>query len=295
MAIPSRSLSSFGEPIERRQFGCHPDLISVLGLGGYHLGKTTTAAAAIRIAHEAIDAGINFFDNAAEYHDGESERRMGRALSGRRGSVFLMTTVFSPSRDADGAMRQLEQSLRRLQTDYLDLWHFHECMFDGESPRQRAQDAIVEALDQAKAQGKVRYVGFTSHKPSEIHVRMLSFGYPFDACQLPLSAFDAPFRSFQACVLPDLIRRKIAVIGNKSSTGLGFEGQAAEDGLRYAMSLPVCTIVSGIDCLRTLRQNVRVAQRFEPMLAAERQNYEESLVAQMARRPLLALQRDGRA
>jgi aryl-alcohol dehydrogenase-like predicted oxidoreductase len=252
-----------------------------MGLGGYHLGKTRTMAEAVRIVHEAIDAGINFLDNAWEYHDGESERRMGRALTGRRDAVFLMTKVCTHGRDARVAMRQLEESLRRLRTDYLDLWQIHECAYYNDPERHFTKGGVVEALARAKEQGKVRYVGFTGHKHPEIHLRMLSFGFRFDACQLPLNGFDASFSSFQMRVLPELARQKIAAIGMKSLGGDGrvikHKAAKVEDALRYAMSLPVCTTVSGIDSLRVLRQNVRIARGFSPMSARERSRYEHRL------------------
>ena len=267
--------------IHRRQFGRHPDLVSMIGLGGYHLGKAKTVAEAVRIVHEAIDAGVNFLDNAWEYHDGESERRMGRAIADRRGSVFLMTKVCTHGRDAKVAMRQLNESLRRLRTDYLDLWQIHECVYDNDPDRHYARGGVVEALERAKSQGKVRYVGFTGHKNPEIHMRMLSFGFPYDACQLPLNGFDAEFRSFQSRVLPELQRQNIAAIGMKS---LGGDGRVVKkrtarvtDALRYAMSLPVCTTVSGIDSLKVLRQNLRIARHFTPMSARERLAYERRL------------------
>ena len=199
--------------------------MSILGLGGYHIGKVRTTAAAVRLVHEAIDAGITFLDNAWEYHDGVSEERMGKAIADRRGSVFLMTKVCTHGRGANVAMRQLEESLRRLRTDYLDLWQIHECVYENDPDRHFAPGGAVEALERAKAQGKVRYVGFTGHKSPEIHLRMLSFGFPFDACQLPLNGFDAGFRSFQARVLPELARQRIAAIGMKS---LGGDGRAIE-------------------------------------------------------------------
>jgi uncharacterized protein len=267
--------------IGQRTFGRYPDLVSVIGLGGYHLGKAKTVAEAVRIVHEAIDAGVNFLDNAWEYHDGESERRMGRAIADRRDSVFLMTKVCTHGRDAKVAMRQLDESLRRLRTDYLDLWQIHECVYFNDPERHYAKGGVVEALQRAKAQGKVRYVGFTGHKDPEIHLRMLAFGFPYDACQLPLNGFDAEFRSFQTRVLPELQRQKIAAIGMKSLGGDGrvIKKKAARvaDALRYAMSLPVCTTVSGIDSLKVLRQNLRIARGFTPMSAAERQTYEQSL------------------
>ena len=270
-------------PIERRPFGRHPDPVSILGLGGYHLGKANTLKESVRIVHEAIDAGINFLDNAWEYHEGESERRMGRAIAGRRDTVFLMTKVCTHGRGARVAMRQLEDSLKRLRTDYLDLWQIHECVYDNDPERHFARGGVVEALERARSQGKVRYVGFTGHKDPAIHLRMLSYGFPFDACQLPLNGFDARFRSFQTHVLPELARQRIATIGMKS---LGGDGRAVKrravrvgDALRYAMSLPVCTTVSGIDSLEVLRQNLRIARRFIPMSPRERTAYERQAAA----------------
>jgi predicted aldo/keto reductase-like oxidoreductase len=278
--------SSSYESIPRRPFGRHPDLVSIIGLGGYHLGKPKTIAEAVRIVHEAIDAGVNFHDNAWEYHDGESEVRMGRAIADRRDSVFLMTKVCTHGRDARVAMRQLEESLRRLKTDYLDLWQIHECVYHNDPERHFAPGGVVGALERAKEQGKVRYVGFTGHKDPEIHLRMLSLDFPFDACQLPLNGFDATFRSFQARVLPELARRKVAAIGMKSLGGDGraIRKKAADVGaaLRYAMSLPACTIVSGIDSLRVLRQNLRIARGFTPMSARERAAHERTLAEQAA-------------
>jgi predicted aldo/keto reductase-like oxidoreductase len=279
--VVKMSPSSKREPIDRRPFGRHRDQVSIIGLGGYHLGKAKTIAEAVRIVHEALDAGVNFLDNAWEYHDGESERRMGRAIADRRDSVFLMTKVCTHGRDATVAMRQLDESLRRLRTDHLDLWQIHECVYFNDPERHFAKGGVIDALELAKAQGKVRYVGFTGHKDPEIHLRMMSFKFPFDACQLPLNGFDANFRSFQTRVLPELARQKIAAIGMKS---LGGDGRVikkkvarVDDAMRYAMSLPVCTTVSGIDSLKVLRQNLKIARDFSPMTARERQVYEQSL------------------
>jgi aryl-alcohol dehydrogenase-like predicted oxidoreductase len=276
-----RSRTAQSQPIPRRAFGRHEDRISILGLGGYHLGKVPTIAEAVRIVHEAVDAGVNFLDNAWEYHEGDSERRMGRAIADRRSSVFLMTKVCTHGRDRRVAMRQLEESLRRLKTDYLDLWQVHECAYDNDPERHFARGGVIEALEQAKSEGKVRYVGFTGHKSPDIHLRMLSYGFPFDSCQLPLNGFDASFRSFQARVLPELARQGIAPIGMKS---LGGDGRAikkkaakVEEALRYAMSLGVCTTVSGVDSLRVLRQNLRIARAFTPMTVRQRKAYEHSL------------------
>src|SRR5262249_7490061 len=158
--------------------------------GGYHLGQIASVRESLRIVRAAVDEGITFMDNAWEYNEHESERRMGRALAGRRDRVFLMTKVCTHGRDARVAMRQLQESLRRLRADYLDLWQVHECVYHSDPDRHFAKGGVIEALDRAKRDGKVRFVGFTGHKDPEIHLRMLSFGYPFDACQLPLNVFD---------------------------------------------------------------------------------------------------------
>ena len=259
--------------IPLRSFGSTGVHVPAIGLGGYHLGLIKNRREAVRLTQAAIDAGITFLDNAWEYHDGESERRMGDALVGRRGRVFLMTKVCTHGRDGRVAMRQLEESLRRLRTDYLDLWQIHECVYDSDPDLHFARGGVVEALDRARQQGKVRFVGFTGHKSPSVHLAMLARGYPFDSCQLPLNAFDGTFRSFEREVLPVLARRGIAAIGMKSLGGTGEPAKrraiAAIDALRYAMSLPVATTVSGIDSERILRQNLRVARGFRPFTPAQ--------------------------
>ena len=252
-----------------RPFGRHADqTVSALALGGYHLGSLKSGREAIRIIHAAIDGGITFLDNAWEYHEHESEIRMGKAIADRRERVFLMTKVCTHGRDAKVAMRQLDESLRRLKTDHLDLWQVHECAYYNDPDRHFARGGVIEALDRAKKAGKVRFVGFTGHKDPEIHLRMLSFGYPFDSCQLPLNVFDASFRSFEQRVLPELLRQRIAPLGMKSLCGSGEMVKkkvvTAEEALRYAMSLPVTTTVSGIDSMRVLKQNLAVASNFKP-------------------------------
>jgi aryl-alcohol dehydrogenase-like predicted oxidoreductase len=172
-------------------------------------------------------------------------------------------------------MRQLEQSLRRLKTDYLDLWQIHECVYDNDPERHFMRGGVVEALGAAQRQSKVRFVGFTGHKDPRIHLAMLARDYPFDTCQLPLNCFDGCFagRSFERDVLPELARRGIVAIGMKSLGGEGRQVKqkviTAQEGLRYAMSLPVATTVSGIDSMKVLRQNLKVAQGFKSM--SERQ------------------------
>jgi uncharacterized protein len=270
---PKGAAAATPAEIPLRALGKTGEYVSAIGLGGYHLGLVGTEREAIRIVHEAIDAGVTFMDNAWEYHEGKSEERMGKALVGRRDHVFLMTKVCTHGRDAKVAMRQLEQSLRRLKVEYLDLWQVHELAYANDPERHFAAGGVIEALDRARAQGKVRFVGFTGHKDPAIHLRMLSFDYPFDTCQMPLNCCDATFRSFEQQVLPELQRRGIAPIGMKS---LGGEGDmvkkkavSPQDALRYAMSLPVATTVSGIDSRRVLRQNLAVARGFLPMTSAE--------------------------
>ena len=255
--------------IPLRPLGATGEMVSALGLGGHHIGLMKNQREAIRLIHAAIDAGITFMDNAWEYHDGRSEVVMGKAIRDRRERVFLMTKVCTHGRGKREAMRQLEQSLRRLHTDHLDLWQVHECVYDNDPDLHFARGGVIEALDQARRQGKVRFVGFTGHKHPDIHLAMLKQDYIFDTCQLPLNCFDGSFRSFEEQVLPVLVRRGIAAIGMKSLSGDGRQVKekvvTAEEALRYAMSLPVATTVSGIDSMKVLRQNLRVAQGFRPM------------------------------
>ncbi len=257
--------------------------VAALGFGGYHLGLIKDDQEAVRLQHAALDAGITFLDNAWEYHDGRSETLMGQAIKDRRGEVFLMSKVCTHGRDRHEALRQLEDSLRRLQTDYLDLWQVHELAYDNDPEMHFAAGGVIEALEQAKRAGKVRFIGFTGHKSPEIHLKMLAYQYPFDTCQMPLNCFDATFRSFEQRVLPELARQGIAAIGMKSMGGVGDMVKAgavtAHEALRYAMSLPVATVVSGIPSERTLQQNLEVARGFVPMSGEEMQALRERCTA----------------
>jgi aryl-alcohol dehydrogenase-like predicted oxidoreductase len=269
--------------IPRRPFGRHSEMVSALGLGGFHIGKMSTESEAIRLIHEAIDAGITFLDNAWEYNEGKSETRMGKAIKDRRDRVFLMTKVCTHGRDAKTAMRQLEQSLKRLQTDHLDLWQIHECAYYNDPARHFAKGGVVEALEMARKQGKVRFVGFTGHKDPEIHLEMLSYKFPFDSCQMPLNGFDATFKSFEQLVLPEVNKQGIAALGMKSfGAGEAVKHKAVTPGeaLRYAMSLPVTVTISGMDSLRVLRQNVKIASGFQPMTQREMKAYRARLADQ---------------
>jgi predicted aldo/keto reductase-like oxidoreductase len=268
-------MSSSTFEVPTRPFGRTGIQVSILALGGWHIGLPKTERESTRLVHAAVDGGITFMDNAWDYNAGLSETRMGKALAGRRDKVFLMTKACTHGRDARTAMRQLEDSLRRLKTDYLDLWQIHEVIFDDEPAKYFARGGAVEALDRARRQGKVRFVGFTGHKDPDLHLQMLAHDYPWDSCQLPLNCFDASFRSFEQRVLPELNRRGIATIGMKSLGGDGRPVKAkvvtAEEAIRYTLSLPIATLVSGIDTMQVLRQNLAIAQDFRPMTERQRQ------------------------
>jgi aryl-alcohol dehydrogenase-like predicted oxidoreductase len=245
--------------------------VSAIGFGGYHLGQMKDESEAIRLLHAAIDAGITFLDNAWEYNEHVSEERMGKALAdgNRRDRVFLMTKVCTHGRGYDVAMQQLEESLRRLRTDHLDLWQVHECVYDDDPARHYAKGGVIEAIDKAKRDGKVRFVGFTGHKHPAIHREMIERGYRFDTLQCPLNVLDPNYRSFEKNLLPLARERGIKVIGMKAfSEGRMLEagGVDPDDALRYAMSLPgVLTTVTGIDSQAVLDHHVRIADDFEPL------------------------------
>lgn len=243
--------------------------VSCLAVGGYHLGAAKDLNEAKQIVNGALDAGINFFDNAWEYHDGKSEEWLGAALEGKRKETFVMTKVCTHGRDKKTAMTQLEESLRRLKTDYLDLWQIHEVIYDNDPDRIFGPNGAAEALREAKQSGKVRFVGFTGHKDPSIHLKVLSHDFPFDTVQMPLNCLDASFRSFTERVLPEVNRRGMAALGMKSLGGSGemITGGAVmvREALRYAMSLPVAATISGMESSAVLQQNLEIARGFEPM------------------------------
>ncbi len=260
-------------PIPLRDFGRSGDRISILGFGGHHLGEAPDEKTAVEIIHQAVDGGITFYDNCWEYRRGKTELWMGAGLKGHRDKVFLMTKTCPHGRDASLALEMLEESLRRLQTDHLDLWQVHGMAFDNDPDLFIRKNGAAEALEKAKKDGKVRYVGFTGHHNPKVHLGMLQTGFPFDAVQMPLNAFDASFRSFEQHVLPELNKRGIAALGMKPLNGHGEAIQngvvTAEEALRYAMSLPVTTTITGIDSLEILHQNLKIAQSFKPLSPAE--------------------------
>jgi uncharacterized protein len=266
--------------IPLRQFGRHQDVkISAVGFGGHHLGDAPDERTAIRLVRQAVDGGITFFDNCWEYHRGKTEDWMGAGLAGVRERVFLMTKVCTHGRDKALALRMLEESLNRLQTDHLDLWQVHGVCFDNDPDLFIRKNGAAEALQQAKKEGKVRFVGFTGHKDPSIHLKMLATGFPFDSVQMPLNAFDSQFHSFEQQVLPELNRRGIAALGMKPICGHGEPVQkgvlTGEEALRYAMSLPVTTTITGIDKAEALQQALKVAQGFKPMQLTEMQALRE--------------------
>ncbi|MCX7712174.1 MAG: aldo/keto reductase [Chthoniobacterales bacterium] len=278
------------KPVPRRQFGRHADMLSVVGIGGLTLGGAESREEARRIAHRAIEAGINFFENAWDYRSGEAEEWMGYALSGNRDKVFLMTKVCThskpfPEGGKEGAMRMLEDSLRRLRTDFLDLWMIHQIENDFEVERAYSPGGVLEALELAKKQGKVRYVGFTGHTNPQSHLKMLEGGFPFDATLMPVSALGAlSSRQFERLLMPELGRRKVAVLGMK---GFGGSKRAhlhglvnAEKVLRYSLSYPeVCCHVIGIDKMEYLEKAI-AASYLEPMTPTEREAFQVAVAAQ---------------
>jgi len=282
----SGTAASSNQPVPKRDLGKTGAQVSVLGIGGYHLGSTKDQQEATELVGRALDAGINFFDNCWDYHDGLSEERMGTALRGKRDQAFLMTKVCTHGRGKDVAMQMLEQSLRRLQTDHLDLWQIHEVIYYNDPDLIFALGGAAEALLAAKQQGKVRFVGFTGHKDPAIHLRMLAQNFPFDTVQMPLNAFDASFRSFETSVVPEANKRGIGVLGMKSLGGSGemvTNGAiTAQEGLRYAMSLPVATTISGMESLGVLEQNLEVARGFQRMSEAEMQALRDRVKAYAA-------------
>jgi aryl-alcohol dehydrogenase-like predicted oxidoreductase len=276
-------LAAQGQPgaeVPKRPLG-HTGLeVSAMGIGGYHLGSANSDAEATQIVDQALDAGVNFFDNAWEYHDGLSEERLGRALKGKRDRAVVMSKVCTHGRDKTVAMRQLEESLTRLQTDHLDIWQIHEVIYENDPDLIFAPNGAAEALLQARQQGKVRFIGFTGHKDPSIHLKMLSHDFPFDTVQMPLNCLDATFRSFETKVLSEVNRRGMAALGMKS---LGGSGELVREGavivtmgLRYAMSLPVAVTISGIESLEVLHQNLKVACNFHPLSAAEMQTIRDA-------------------
>jgi predicted aldo/keto reductase-like oxidoreductase len=259
--------------IPLRPLGRTGEKVTMICLGGFHAAVSEPEEASIRLIQRAVDEGINFLDNAWDYMDGKAEDRMGKAISqgGRRDKVFLMTKCCG--RTAKDAQKSLEDSLRRLRTDHLDLWQFHEINYDNDPDWVFAPGGAIEVALKAKEQGKVRFIGFTGHKHPEIHLKMLAKPYEWATVQMPLNVLDSQYRSFQHHVLPELNRRGIAPLGMKSLGGRGNivkdAGVPVEAALRYVLSLPIASLVSGIDSEKVLDQNLKIVREFSPMSREE--------------------------
>src|SRR5436190_7589875 len=268
-----------------RTLGRTGERVSAIGLGGWHLGfERLDERLSIRIIREAIDRGITFLDNSWDYNDGASETRMGKALrDGYRPKAFLMTKI--DGRSKREAARQLEESLRRLQTDCIDLVQHHEILRYEDPHRIFDEEGANAALVEARAAGKIRYLGFTGHKDPHIHLHTLEVardhGFAFDAVQMPLNVMDAHYRSFERLVLPELVKQNIGVLGMKSlGNGIVLKSNtvSAPECMRYVLSLPTSVVIAGIDSLERLDQAFEITRTFTPMTTEER----EALLARTA-------------
>ncbi len=255
-----------------RTLGSTGEKVSVIGLGGSHIGSNgVSEQVAIRIMRTAIDRGINFMDNSWDYNQGVSEIRMGKALrNGYRDRAFLMTKI--DGRSKQEAARQLDQSLQRLQVDMIDLVQYHEVIRYEDPHRIFDHQGAHVALAEARQAGKIRYIGFTGHKDPKIHLHMLQvaadYGVAFDTVQMPLNVMDAHYRSFQKEVLPELVRRKIGVLGMKCmGNGILLQSKTVTpvECLHYALNLPVSVVITGIDSMEILDQACQAVQTFQPM------------------------------
>jgi aryl-alcohol dehydrogenase-like predicted oxidoreductase len=259
-----------------RILGSTGEKVSIVGLGGAHVGWQGTEDDSIRIVRTAIDNGINFMDNCWDYNNGQSEIRMGKALrDGYRSKVFLMTKI--DGRDRKTASKQLDESLRRLQTDHIDLLQFHEIIRMSDPVRVFAPGGAIEAVLEARKAGKARYIGFTGHKSPDVHLKMLQTafdnGFMFDAVQMPLNVMDAHYDSFEKKVLPVLSENRIGVLGMKPLGGGEFlrsDTVTAIECLHYAMSLPISVVITGCDSLAVLQQALEAVRNFSPMSEEQR-------------------------
>jgi len=257
--------------IPYRTLGRTREKVSLVGLGGYHLGKQADPQESIRIIRTGLDEGINFLDNCWDYNGGESEIRMGNALhDGYRQKAFLMSKI--DGRTTAAAASQINESLRRLQTDRIDLLQFHEVIRDTDPDRIFGQGGALQAVLEAQKAGKIRYIGFTGHKSPDIHLQMLAtaskHGFTFDAVQMPLNVMDAHYNSFEKKVLPVLLKDDIGVLGMKPMGDhfiLESKTATAVECLHYAMNLPTSVVITGCDSLPTLEQALQAARSFHPL------------------------------
>jgi len=274
-SLQNRSAGEQTNTVPTRKLGRTSEKVSIVGLGGYHIGKQQDEQESLRIIRTALDNGINFLDNCWDYNDGQSEVRMGKALrDGYRQKAFLMTKIDGQTKKA--ATQQLDESLHRLQTDHVDLVQFHEVIRDTDPARIFAEGSGMDAVMEARKQGKVRYIGFTGHKSPDIHLKMLetafAHGFTFDAVQMPLNVMDAHFDSFEKKVLPVLVKHDIGVLGMKpmgDSLILRSKTATPIECLHYAMNLPTSVVITGCDSLNILQQALDAARSFQPISSAE--------------------------
>ena len=261
-----------------RMLGSTGEKVSAMGVGGWHLGlKHVDEKLAIRIVREAVDRGINFLDNSWDYNEGESEKRMGKALrDGYRDRAFVMTKI--DGRNKKEAAKQLDESLKRLDVDYIDLVQHHEIIRFDDPHRIFHEDGANAALVEARDAGKLRYIGFTGHKDPRIHLYMLEVaaqnGFHFDTVQMPLNVMDAHYRSFEKQVVPELVKLKIGILGMKSmANGILLKSKTVTpvECLHYALSLPTSVVITGIDSLEILDQAFAAADSFRPLSDDERE------------------------
>jgi uncharacterized protein len=266
--LASTQASAAGIPT--RVLGRTGERVSILSLGGWHIGSVKDDAEAIRLMRMAIDEGMTFFDNSWDYHDGRSEELMGRAIEGRRDKVFLMTK--NCERDYAGSLRCLDDSLRRLRTDRIDLWQFHEIIYDNDPDWVFDKGGIKAAIEARKA-GKVRYIGFTGHKHPDIHLAMLNKPFEWDTAQMPVNVLDSHYRSFQKHVVPVCLQKNVGIVGMKGFGGgpgiAAKAGLSAAEAYGYALSQPVATLVVGLTSQEQLEAAIALGRGFTPMPDAE--------------------------
>jgi aryl-alcohol dehydrogenase-like predicted oxidoreductase len=268
---PDKPKETMRGEMRYRRLGRTGEEVSAIGLGGHHIGRQKDEADSIKIIHSAIEAGITFMDNSWDYHDGGSEIRMGKALrDGYRKKVFLMTKIDGRTKQA--AAKQIDESLKRLQTDVIDLLQHHEIIRLEDPDRIFASGGANEAVVEAQKAGKVRFIGFTGHKDPLVHLRMLEVAakhhFHFDTAQMPLNVMDAHFRSFGEKVVPELVKQEIGVLGMKSMADgniLKSKKVTPIECLHFALNLPTSVVITGIDSLEILKQALDAVRTFKPL------------------------------
>jgi aryl-alcohol dehydrogenase-like predicted oxidoreductase len=261
--------------MQYRQLGRTGEKVSAIGLGGYHIGVQSDPAESVRLVRTAIDRGINFMDNSWDYNDGASEERMGDALKdGYRHKVLLMTKI--DGRTKQSYQQQLDDSLRRLKVDMIDLVQFHEIIRMEDPDRIFAAGGAMEAAMAAKQAGKMRYMGFTGHKDPLVHLRMLEVAkqhnFHFDTVQMPINVMDAHFRSFARQIIPVANEQGIGVLAMKVFAGraiLQSNTVNAIEALHYALSQQVSVVITGMDSQKILDQAFTAIKDFKPLNQTE--------------------------